>query len=179
MRLNQRAARSNFEFRWMPIAILAFTLVATGCSMKSLKGGLLKLGQNNTDTATAVWLDSFEEAKQVSAATGKPILADFTGTDWCVWCQRLRKEVFDRPEFLNWASENVVLLELDYPKHGRQAAAIKAQNAELVDRYGIDSYPTILFLDGVGNELGRTGYVQGGPDAWIPVANSLLSGSDR
>ena len=176
MRLIQREACPKFDFQWMLIFVLGVTLIATGCTMKPLKGSLFKAPPNSSEASASAsaWLDSFDKAQEISAATGKPILADFTGTDWCVWCQRLRAEVFDQPEFLEWANENVVLLELDYPKHGRQSATIKSQNAELKGRYGIDSYPTVLLIDASGNELGRTGYVKGGPDAWIPAAESLL-----
>ncbi len=62
------------------------------------------------------WLDSYEEAAKISKETNKPILANFTGSDWCRWCKVLDKEVFRTDEFKTWASENVVLLELDFPK---------------------------------------------------------------
>lgn len=152
-------------------------LLATGCSIKSLKNGILKPPTPQSETVSAQWLESYDEALRQSAATGRPILADFTGTDWCVWCQRLSEEVFERQEFVDWATENVVLLEVDYPKHGRQSDAIKNQNAELAERYQVESYPTILLLDSAGNQLGETGYVAGGPSAWIQVAESILSQS--
>ena len=56
------------------------------------------------------WLDSFDEAIKESKKTGKPILANFTGSDWCGWCIRLDKEVFSKSEFKEWADKNVVLL---------------------------------------------------------------------
>ncbi len=175
MSLIKRQVRAKSAFEWILICTLGFALTLTGCSMKPLKDGLFKLGPNASVTSTSVWLESLDEAQKISIDTGKPILADFTGTDWCVWCQRLRDEVFDQPEFLEWASENVVLLELDYPHHGRQSAAIKAQNAELKARYGIESFPTIVLIDAAGNELGRNGYVKGGPNAWIQEVESFLS----
>jgi hypothetical protein len=33
------------------------------------------------------WLVNLEEAYKISKETNKPILANFTGTDWCVWCK--------------------------------------------------------------------------------------------
>lgn len=65
---------------------------------------------------SAKWYTSLEEAAKVSMTTGKPIMANFTGSDWCGWCKKLKREVFDKTEFKNWANNNIVLLELDYPR---------------------------------------------------------------
>ena len=59
---------------------------------------------------------NYAEAKLAAAALDRPILMDFTGSDWCVFCKKLHREVFDTPEFLAWAQKKVVLLELDYPR---------------------------------------------------------------
>ena len=72
----------------------------------------------------AKWYIDFEKAAQVSLQTGKPILADFTGSDWCGWCIKL-KEVFNTPKFKDWAEKNVVLLELDYPRRKQQDEKLK------------------------------------------------------
>ena len=40
------------------------------------------------------WEVNLDAAQAISIKTGKPILANFTGTDWCGWCIRLKKEVF-------------------------------------------------------------------------------------
>ena len=67
------------------------------------------------------WFTSLEEAAKVSMSTGKPIMANFTGSDWCGWCKKLKREVFDQAEFKNWADENIVLLELDFPRRVAQS----------------------------------------------------------
>ena len=77
------------------------------------------------------WLLNFDKAAEQSMKTGKPILANFTGSDWCGWCIRLKKEVFITPAFKKWAKENVILLELDYPRRTQQTEEIKKQNKEL------------------------------------------------
>ena len=40
------------------------------------------------------WLTDFDQAKQQAAASGKYILINFTGSDWCGWGKRLDQEVF-------------------------------------------------------------------------------------
>lgn len=120
------------------------------------------------------WLTNFEEAKAAAKKDQKMILANFTGSDWCGWCIKLKDEVFSKPEFKEWAKEHVVLLELDYPRKTPQSDELKKQNAELAKEYQIEGYPTILFLDAKGKKVGQSGYVEGGPAAWIAAAEKEL-----
>lgn len=124
----------------------------------------------------AEWLTDYNKAVELSKKTGKPILADFTGSDWCGWCIKLKKEVFDKPEFEAWAKKNVILLELDYPQNKPQSAAVKNQNQNLASKYKIQGYPTILFLGSKGQKLAEYGYDQGGPKAWTEKAAKMLKG---
>jgi protein disulfide-isomerase len=125
-------------------------------------------------TSGGEWHTDWEKAKKLSKTTGRPILADFTGSDWCGWCIRLKKEVFDTPEFGKWAAKNVILLELDFPKRTEQADELKRQNAELARKYEIRGYPTILFIDHEGKVLGKSGYLEGGPENWVKDATTKL-----
>lgn len=120
------------------------------------------------------WQTSYEAAVQRSRETGRPILANFTGSDWCTWCVTLKKEVYETPEFKAWARDTVILLELDYPSRAPQAKALKEQNKELAARYQVEGFPVVLFLDAKGKQLGTCGYVPGGPKAWIAVAEKAI-----
>ena len=128
---------------------------------------------NATDSAT--WLTSYKDAVGHAKKNGKPILADFTGSDWCGWCIKLKEEVFSTDAFKQWASQNVVLLEVDFPAYRPQPDELKQQNEELARKYEVRGYPTILFLNEQGEILGRSGYRQGGPESWIINANGILS----
>jgi len=120
------------------------------------------------------WHESWDDASKESKKTNKPILANFTGSDWCGWCKRLDKEVFNTPAFAAWAKKNVVLLELDYPMRKQQTAAIKQQNAQLASKYRVPGYPTILFLKSNGDVIGDYGYDSGGPAVWTKKASEIL-----
>lgn len=142
-------------------------LVATGLTLATfilLTGGAFAEG----------WTTSWDEAAKISKRTGKPILMDFTGSDWCGWCKRLKKEVFDTAEFQKWADKNVVLLELDYPRGAQQPEAVKKQNSMLAEKYQIEGYPTILFVNHKGEQLGQYGYDAGGPSVWTKKAEEML-----
>jgi protein disulfide-isomerase len=124
----------------------------------------------------AVWLTSYNEAVKQSQKTGKPIMADFTGSDWCKWCVRLHEEVFSKPEFKKWAAQNVVLLELDFPQHTAQPKALQEQNESLERKYQsiLPGFPTILFLNPDGTVFGKYNYEPGGPIKWTRMASRLL-----
>lgn len=114
------------------------------------------------------WLVLIEEAYAESKKTGKPIMANFTGSDWCGWCKRLDKSVFHHAEFKNWAKKNVVLLELDYPRRFQVPPFIKEQNANLQRAFQVRGFPSIWLFDMDKdpngqfsvNALGKTGYTK-------------------
>lgn len=89
------------------------------------------------------WLVKVDEAYALSKKTGKPIMANFTGSDWCGWCKKLTKDVFSKPEFKKWAEENVVLLELDFPRRFQLPQDIAYQNNSLRQAFRVSGYPTI------------------------------------
>ena len=82
------------------ILIFSLAIILASCT------GFIK----NNAQENAGWIVSLDEAVALSEKTGKPIMANFTGSDWCGWCIRLKAEVFDTPEFKDWASDNVILL---------------------------------------------------------------------
>lgn len=125
--------------------------------------------------ATAVeWLTDYEKAIAKAKQENKVVLTNFTGSDWCGWCIKLKEEVFSKPEFATWAKEHAVLLELDFPRRKKLPDALRKQNEKLRDTLRPEGYPTICFLDAEGKERARTGYVAGGPAAWIASAEALL-----
>ena len=127
---------------------------------------------NAQETYTAEnpgWLVNLDEAYEVSQKTGKPILANFTGSDWCGWCKRLTASVFVHDEFKSWADDNVVLLELDFPRRKTLPQEYREQNSGLQQAFKVRGYPTIwvfdLEKDAATNQynieaLGKTGYTK-------------------
>jgi len=126
------------------------------------------------------WHNDINKAIDLSFKTKKPMLLFFTGSDWCGWCIKLQKEVFQKPEFSEW-SNNVVLVELDFPRKTQLEEKLKQQNAQLQQIFQVTGYPTIWFVSPQKNgeqinlqQLGKTGYVAGGPAKWLEVANQFI-----
>jgi len=99
----------------------------------------------------------------------KLVVMNFTGSDWCGWCIKLKKEVFDTTEFGNYTKDNLVLVEVDFPSKKQQSAALKKANEGLKDKYAAkDGFPTIIVLNSEGKQVWKqVGYMPGGPKAWI------------
>lgn len=125
--------------------------------------------------AEAKWLHDFEAAKAQAKEEGKPIFINFTGSDWCGWCIKLEKEVFTKKEFQDYAKDNLVLMEVDFPEKKEQPAEVKEQNKKLDKDFKIEGYPTLFLLDAEGKKLtGDVGYREGGPAAYVEHLKSLL-----
>ena len=127
------------------------------------------------------WHTDVKEALVVSNKENKPLLLFFTGSDWCGWCIRLQNEVLKTAEFKKWAAENVVLVELDFPRKNMQTPEMQNQNNQILQAFGVQGFPTIHLAKAVQKEgqvnfqgLGSTGYVPGGPTAFLGVANSII-----
>src|SRR5882762_4370711 len=113
------------------------------------------------------WFTDAEAAQAKAKVENKLVLLNFTGSDWCIWCQRLKRDVFDKPEFAQFAQSKLVLVEVDFPQHKTLPEAQKQANARLDKTYRINSYPTIILLDPDGKIVARMGYVFGGASAFI------------
>tara|TARA_R110002096_G_C14527339_1_gene717422 strand:- start:119 stop:544 length:426 start_codon:yes stop_codon:yes gene_type:complete len=128
------------------------------------------------------WHTDMEKAIAIATKENKKMLLFFTGSDWCGWCKKLQNEVFKTSDFEKWANENVVLVELDFPKRTPQDINVRNQNSQLQQMFQVRGYPTIHFVkaekkpDGKTNlnNLGKTGFVRGGSSKWLTVANNII-----
>ncbi len=122
------------------------------------------------------WKVKYEAAVAEAKAAHKPILMVFAGSDWCKPCIMLRKEVWESEQFKQYARENLVLLELDFPrlKKNQLPAEQTRQNEELAAKYNRDGlFPLVVLTDENGNVIAKTGYKTGGPEKYIQHLKEL------
>src|SRR6266576_2275839 len=105
------------------------------------------------------WLTDLPKAQAQAKKENKLVMLDFTGSDWCGWCIKLNKDVFSKPEFAKYAKENLVLVEVDFPRRKEQSEEMKKANQALQEKYKIEGYPTIIVLNGDGKKVGDLSYM--------------------
>ena len=115
------------------------------------------------------WLVSFEKAKEQAAKEGKPILMEFTGSDWCPPCKALHKNVLVKDVFKKEMPKHFILLKLDNPKDkSKQTEDEKEQYKKLSKEYKVSGVPSIFLVDVGGKPFfKKVGYSNQPADAWV------------
>lgn len=124
---------------------------------------------------TEGWQTDFKKASKDAAEKKQPIMAVFSGSDWCSWCIKLDKEIFSQNEFKNFAKGKLVLFLADFPSNKQLPEDIVKQNKELAEKYKIEGFPTVLIMDPDGKVIGKTGYRAGGVDKYIKHLENIIS----
>ncbi|MDQ8195205.1 thioredoxin family protein [Coraliomargarita sp. SDUM461004] len=148
----------NYKGKWMSPS-QRDVLIAQEKKQQPPYGGLNSAARN--------WITDYDQALAMAKAQNKQVLLNFTGSDWCGWCIKLDKEVFSQQSFLNYANSHYILVKLDFPRRSQIPAYLKTQNTELAEKYKIRGFPTIVVLDSNGKKYRTSGYVSGGPQAFI------------
>ena len=117
------------------------------------------------------WTDDFAAARKESQKSGRPILLLFTGSDWCPYCVKLKKNVLDTAAFRTFAKDGVVLFYADFPRGTKLPEKLKTQNAELAKKYGIRGLPTTVIVSPKGKEMGR---VEGCPPYYLDGVTTIV-----
>jgi len=119
------------------------------------------------------WGHDLEGAKKEAASAGKDILIEFTGSDWCPPCMALAETITGKESFIRDASEDFVLVALDYPRKTEQEAALKARNGKLAQEYKIQGFPTLLLCDAGGRPYAKSGFQKGSPATYLALLGEL------
>lgn len=147
--------------------VLLLGMLVIGCSRKSEPTA-------DNPSPPSVWMTDFEAAKQKAADEGKDLLVNFSGSDWCYWCQRLDTEVFSSSTFIEQAEPLFVFVVIDFPRNkSGQSTTLQEQNRRLADQFHIRGYPTVILMRSDGSSYAETGYVEGGAAAYLSHLRQL------
>lgn len=105
---------------------------------------------------SVTWLTDFEQAKLQAKEKEQMILLSFSGSDWCAPCIKMKKAVFDSPQFQEFASNNLVLVKADFPRQKRNQldTKLKEHNEKLAEQYNPDgNFPLTILLDRNGKVI--------------------------
>jgi thioredoxin-related protein len=102
------------------------------------------------------WHYSLEEAENIAKREHKYILLNFSGSDWCGPCIRMRREIFESEVFKQMADTDLVLVNADFPRKKKNQPTREQQkiNDEMADKYNPQGkFPYTLLLDSNGKVL--------------------------
>ena len=126
------------------------------------------------------WETDFEKAKQRAADEHHFILLNFSGSDWCVPCISLRRAIFESDAFKNFASENLVLLNADFPrlKKNQLTRDQQKKNEQLADKYNSrGNFPYTVLLNAEGKIIySWDGFHNTTPEQFISGIKVLING---
>lgn len=124
---------------------------------------------SSTFAADASWTVDFAGAKATAEKDKKDLFIEFTGSDWCPPCKRLKADILDQDTFKKEAPQHFVLVMLDFPNDkSKQTAEEIAQNRELQKQYAINGFPTVLLADATGRPYSKTvGFPGISPDEYV------------
>lgn len=137
----------------------------------------LTLSTASCARADQAWTSDYQKAQQEAKASHKLVLLDFTGSDWCGFCFQLDRAILSKPQFKDYASKNLVLVEVDFPRRKAQSIETKRQNQQLAQRYQIEGFPTLVVLNGEGQTVWRyDGMYMGDVAAFLAELDKVRKG---
>lgn len=125
------------------------------------------------------WLTDFGAAKEMAAKENKYILLNFSGSDWCAPCIKMKAEVFEAQPFLSLAENHLILVRADFPRSKKNQLSKEQtkHNEALAERYNPSgAFPLTLLLDANGKVIKEwDGYVFGSHDKFMSDLKKITS----
>jgi thioredoxin-related protein len=124
-------------------------------------------------------VNNLDDAKAIALKEQKNIMIVFSGSDWCIPCMRLEKEILSQPEFEHSEAKKIVLLKADFPARSKNLKLISKEqqgyNAKLFEKYDTKGiFPLVVLLNNKGNVLAKTGYKSMSPGDYASYINNLV-----
>ncbi|HOQ04573.1 MAG TPA: thioredoxin family protein [Anaerohalosphaeraceae bacterium] len=127
------------------------------------------------------WYTNFEEALAAAQKENKDLLINFSGSDWCIFCIRLEKDVFAQEAFAKEAEKYFVFMLVDFPNDpSKQSEEIRKQNQQLARRYRFRNlFPTLYLAKPDGTPYAMAEYQPLGPTEYLDYLLKIRRYRDR
>ena len=130
--------------------------------------------------STVDWPTNMQNAQVQAKAEKKKILLNFSGSDWCGPCIKLKKNIFESETFKTYSDKNLVLVHADFPRKkknqlSKEQTALNEKMAELYNQEG--KFPLTVLLDENGKVIKTwDGYPNSTIDAFIQDIHAATKG---
>ena len=134
------------------------------------------LSLNTARLSAQDWRTDWDIAKVEAEQANKKIILVFSGSDWCIPCIKLEKEIWESPSFTQYAEQYYVLFRADFPKRKKNklSETIQKLNDRLASEYNSKGYfPLVVVLGAKGKVKGQLGYEKLTPEAYIALIEQL------
>jgi thioredoxin-related protein len=131
---------------------------------------------NTTRLSAQEWRTDWDTAKVEAEQANKKLILVFSGSDWCIPCIKLEKEIWENSSFIQYAEQHYVLFRADFPKRKKNKLpeTIQQLNDRLASEYNPKGYfPLVVVLDSKGKVKGQLGYEKLSPEAYIALIEQL------
>ena len=99
------------------------------------------------------WTTNINSALVKAKREHKQVLVLFTGSDWCGYCIRLKKDVLDKKQFQKVAPTKYVLVYFDFPNKKRLPESQRKIQSAWASRMGVRGYPCTVILNKDGKKV--------------------------
>lgn len=136
-----------------------------------------------TALAFTGWHYNLDEAKQIAVKEHKYILLNFSGSDWCGPCIQMRKQIFDNADFQQFANDDLIMVNADFPRRKKDqlSEAQQAANDKMADEYNKQGiFPYTVLLNANGKVLkGWEGYPKGDVASFIEDVKQAINANNQ
>lgn len=134
------------------------------------------LSLNTARLSAQDWRTDWDIARAEAEQANKKLILVFSGSDWCIPCIKLEKEIWESSSFTQYAEQYYVLFRADFPKRKKNKLPEMVQklNDRLASKYNSKGYfPLVVVLDAKGKVKGQLGYEKLTPEAYIALIEQL------
>ena len=134
------------------------------------------LSLNTARLSAQDWRTDWDIARVEAEQANKKLILVFSGSDWCIPCIKLEKEIWESSSFTQYAEQYYVIFRADFPKRKKNKLPemIQKLNDRLASKYNSKGYfPLVVVLDAKGKVKGQLGYEKLTPEAYIELIEQL------
>ena len=121
-----------------------------------------------------------DQAFLVGLQSNKPVLLIFSGSDWCLPCEKLNREIISDSVFKNFAAQHLILIEADFPQKIKLSKEQILWNERLAEEFNPDGiFPYLLLLKADKSIISSLDYVHYDTVHFIEEIKNALTSSGK